>query len=299
MLKAVIDLGTNTFNLLIAEVSNDTLNIVHSEKIAVMLGLDGINQNLLTEEAKNRALIALEKFTIVAEKKKVKSIIGIGTSALRGAKNSNQFCDEVYTKLGLNIQIITGLEEAEYIYNGVLWLHNFKRRELIMDIGGGSTEFIVANDSGVEFACSADIGVSRVFQMLNKPSVLSNDFVDSCIRFFDENVSKQLLRYDVKTLIGSSGSFETFYEMIYKRKFSASSQLVNINKQRLLDVINWTINSSLEEREEHEWIVPMRKEMLPIAALKIKWIIDSFEIDEIFVSPYSLKEGAFRKNLQD
>jgi exopolyphosphatase/guanosine-5'-triphosphate,3'-diphosphate pyrophosphatase len=293
MKKAVIDLGTNTFNLLIGSVFGDKLEIIYCEKEAVLLGMNGINNGSIAEDAWMRAMQTLFRFKKRCEKQNVDEIIGFGTSALRGAKNGELFVKEVYENIGIRIHIISGSQEAQLIYRGVRWLFDFKQAATIMDIGGGSTEFIAANAGGIVEAQSFDIGVSRLYENLNKRNNLTaNDF-----KFINEYLEARTGRFfeeDRSTLlIGASGSFETFYEMIFQKKFTAEEKMVTLPLLPLLDQLNWVIDSRYEDRINHKWIVPMRKKMIPIAAFKIKWIIQKLNADRVLLSPYSLKEGAF------
>jgi exopolyphosphatase/guanosine-5'-triphosphate,3'-diphosphate pyrophosphatase len=293
MKKAVIDLGTNTFNLLVGSVFGDKLEIIYCEKEAVLLGMNGINNGSIAEDAWMRAMQTLFRFKKRCEKQNVDEIIGFGTSALRGAKNGELFVKEVYENIGIRIHIISGSQEAQLIYRGVRWLFDFKQAATIMDIGGGSTEFIAANARGIVEAQSFDIGVSRLYQNLNKRNNLTaNDF-----KFINEYLEARTGRFfeeDRSTLlIGASGSFETFYEMIFQKKFTAEEKMVTLPLLPLLDQLNWVIDSRYEDRINHKWIVPMRKKMIPIAAFKIKWIIQKLNADRVLLSPYSLKEGAF------
>ena len=293
MKKAVIDLGTNTFNLLVGSVFGDKLEIIYCEKEAVLLGMNGINNGSIAEDSWMRAMQTLFRFKKRCEKQNVDEIIGFGTSALRGAKNGELFVKEVYENIGIRIHIISGSQEAQLIYRGVRWLFDFKQAATIMDIGGGSTEFIAANARGIVEAQSFDIGVSRLYQNLNKRNNLTaNDF-----KFINEYLEARTGRFfeeDRSTLlIGASGSFETFYEMIFQKKFTAEEKMVTLPLLPLLDQLNWVIDSRYEDRINHKWIVPMRKKMIPIAAFKIKWIIQKLNADRVHLSPYSLKEGAF------
>lgn len=293
MKKAVIDLGTNTFNLLVGSVFGDKLEIIYCEKEAVLLGMNGIINGSIAEDAWMRAMQTLFRFKKRCEKQNVDEIIGFGTSALRGAKNGELFVKEVYENIGIRIHIISGSQEAQLIYRGVRWLFDFKQAATIMDIGGGSTEFIAANARGIVEAQSFDIGVSRLYQNLNKRNNLTaNDF-----KFINEYLEARTGRFfeeDRSTLlIGASGSFETFYEMIFQKKFTAEEKMVTLPLLPLLDQLNWVIDSRYEDRINHKWIVPMRKKMIPIAAFKIKWIIQKLNVDRVLLSPYSLKEGAF------
>ena len=292
MRKAIIDLGTNTFNLLIGEVIDGKLSILHTEKEAVMLGMGGINEGYISPEAHERAFKTLTRFKKRANKFQVSSIKGFGTSAIRAASNGRQFVDDVRQNLGIEIGIITGEGEAKLIYQGVSLTHSLSEDSIIMDIGGGSTEFVLANNTGFLQMCSLDIGVSRIFQKIGQPENYSVTQINSIIRFFNEKKGAFFNEVKANVLIGASGSFETFYEIIYNQKID-SEIASKIEFTKLLETLDWVINSTLDERMNNEWIVPLRKRMLPIAALKVKWTIEELGIKEVFVSPYSLKEGAF------
>lgn len=293
MKRAIIDLGTNTFNLLIGEVDNGHLNCLRTEKEAVLLGMNGINHGTIAEEAWLRGLQALIRFKSYCDEEGVSEIIGYGTSALRDAKNGDLFIQEVKEQTGIRIEIISGQTESKLIYQGVRWLHDFQHSGMIMDIGGGSTEFILADSSGVKIASSFDVGVSRLYQEMGKNNNLTAQnykFLEGYFEarlgdFFDVNRSE--------TLIGASGSFETFYELIYQKRFSSHNSIIVLPMDALMEKIEWVIDSRYEDRMNNEWIIPMRKQMLPIAAYKIKWVIQKLGIKKVFVCPYSLKEGAF------
>ena len=142
MRVAVIDLGTNTFNLLVADVQAAGFDIIHNSKEGVALGMGGINEGFISEEAMERALHAFEKFKGICFDLDVAAITAIGTSAVRDAENKEEFLREIRKRFDLDVEIVDGLEEAKLIYQGVSWSYQFEKISLIMDIGGGSTEFI-------------------------------------------------------------------------------------------------------------------------------------------------------------
>ena len=147
---AVIDLGTNTFNLLVAIKSDSGIHRLLSTKDGVALGLGGINENKLSADAIERAMQTLTKFCEMSRQLNAEIIVAFGTSAVRNAVNSNQLLELAEKNLGLKIQVISGKREAELIYKGVCSGYKFSDSALIMDIGGGSTEFILAGPNGVE-----------------------------------------------------------------------------------------------------------------------------------------------------
>lgn len=295
MRVAVIDLGTNTFNLLVADLDSGGFEIVHNSKEGVALGMGGINQGVISDAAKERAFAAFAKFREICDKLEVSAIVGIGTSAVRDAQNNSEFIREINERFGIDIEIVDGLEEARLIYQGVSWSYEFDQSSLIMDIGGGSTEFIrIEAGKELEFY-SANIGVSRAVQLFNLEDPLSPGDQRELVAWFEKN-SAGISQFEAcEVLVGASGSFETFYEMIHEREFPKSLENIRISRGELTKILDWIIGSTFEERENHPFIIPIRRKMAPIAALKTRWIIEKFGIQEIVISPCSLKEGVLRR----
>lgn len=292
MRKAVIDLGTNTFNLLIADVFASNFELVHTEKDGVSLGMGGINHNRIADEALVRGFNALKHFKSVCSDYQVQEIHAFGTSALRDASNSFEFLHKVQTELGIEIQIISGELEAELIYKGVKWSYDFAEPAVIMDIGGGSTEFVFADENGITDLVSLNIGVSRIYQHFHFSDPLSKEDVSNIEDWLDEKANGFFDGKQEHILIGASGSFETFYELIHNEPFPSKIDAVEISINELNDSLAAIISSTQEERDLNDWIIPIRKRMAPIAAVKTRWVLNKLDIQRVFISPCSLKEGA-------
>ena len=163
MRVAIIDLGTNTFNLLICDKKDESDKIIFKNKISVKLGEGGIDKGIIADAPYQRGIKALEDHLNTIKKYEVDKHRAFATSAIRSTKNGSDFVREVFEKLALKIEVIDGDKEAELIYQGVkkaiLFDLDYK---LIMDIGGGSTEFIIANAKGVRWKKSYLLGVSRL-----------------------------------------------------------------------------------------------------------------------------------------
>ncbi len=297
MRTAVIDLGTNTFNILIADVLDSKFTVIHSEKEGVSLGMGGINENIISPEAFERGVITLRHFNFICIHHKVDVINAFGTSALRGAKNSQQFIDQIDNELGIKINIISGEKEADLIYKGVLWSYDFVKPGVIMDIGGGSTEFIFANKEGITDLISLNIGVSRIFQELKLNDPLTEIDIKSITNWLNEKANGFFDDKKEDLLIGASGSFETFYELIYNQPFPDKLKCSEIPMKTLNNMIDWVIYSTQEDRDKNEFIIPIRKKMAPIAAVKTKWVIEKLGITRTIISRCSLKEGALREGI--
>ena len=147
MRVAVIDLGTNTFHLLIADIKNkgqfETLKRIRKY---VYIGEEGVS--ILGDKPLQRAFETLTHFKQTSTEFEVDEIIAFGTAALRTASNSNDFISKVRDEIGIEIQLISGEKEADLIYLGTKKaIPPTSENFLIMDIGGGSVEFIIANDT--------------------------------------------------------------------------------------------------------------------------------------------------------
>jgi len=144
---AVLDLGTNTFHLLIVGVKrNRSFKKLFKSKISVKLGEGAIDKNMIAEVPFQRGIDALKHYSAVLKKYKPEKTVTYATSAIRSARNGKKFIAAVKKETGIKIQVISGAREAEFIYYGVRQsVQMTEEKQLIMDIGGGSTEFIIAN----------------------------------------------------------------------------------------------------------------------------------------------------------
>ena len=290
--KAIIDLGTNTFNLLVADVDGSSFHIVHSEKDGVALGMGGINDKRIADEAQNRGLHTLDRFIKKCEALKVDTIWAFGTSALRDATNAAEFLTLLKNKLNLEVKIISGQEEAQLIYEGVRQLYDFSTPAVIIDIGGGSTEVIFGDASGPKEMDSLNIGVSRIYQQFSFSDPFIPEDIERIHQFLEESTAGFFSGRKEAIMVGSSGSFETFYELIHQAHFPKEEKCYPIRKSDFEKVLHEVIASSYAEREANPFILPIRKKMAPITAVKTLWMMDKFKTEQILVSPFALKEGA-------
>ncbi|RZK66642.1 MAG: hypothetical protein EOO85_26565, partial [Pedobacter sp.] len=196
MIAAVMDLGTNTFHLIIAEVTGisdatgfpnvaDSANsanstgkeprILFKTNLPVKLGEGKINENLIIPEAFERGIKALQEFKKEIDKHGVGIVKAIATSALRSANNGQEFVAAAKEKAGIDISIIDGDQEAIYIYEGVKATGLIDSTSLIMDIGGGSTEFILCDAEGIVWKKSYNIGAARLQQAYFQSDPISRE----------------------------------------------------------------------------------------------------------------------------
>lgn len=295
---AVIDLGTNTFNLLIADVSADQIDVIHSEKDGVALGMGGLNDGVITADAILRALKTMSHFNKMCDVHYVDEIRAFGTSAIRGAINGRDFIQLIERETGIKVDVISGEQEAKFIFEGVKWTYDFTETSVVMDVGGGSTEFIFANEDGVIDLISLNIGVSRIFQDLELNDPLTIEDCEKIEQWIEERSKDFLENRICETLVGSSGCFETFYEMIYRKSFPSMTDAIELPIGQLEEVLEKIIASSQEERDVNPHIIPIRRKMAPIAAVKTRWVIRKLGIKKMIVSPCSLKEGVLQSDYE-
>ena len=288
---AIIDIGTNTFNLLMVDRQNNDYKVVHTNRVGVGLGHGGINHSTITSPAFKRGVKCLNKYAKICKQHQVDSIYAFGTSALRHAKNANDFVVSVKKNTNIDIQILNGQEEANMIYKGIKLGYDFNQKSVVMDIGGGSTEFILADHKGIIKKQSFEIGASRINQLFNIGERFTTEDILKIEQYLIHKIGNRLNDFSAHNLVGSSGSFETFYELTYQQKYP-QNLFFEMGLNEIQATLNSIINSTLTERKNNPFIIPIRQEMLPIAAIKTKWVLNKLNCKKVIISPNSLKEGA-------
>jgi exopolyphosphatase/guanosine-5'-triphosphate,3'-diphosphate pyrophosphatase len=214
---AIIDLGTNTFHLLIAEVSGKGYCITHRERLAVKLGMGGINRSLITEGGIQRAMVALQSFKNHIDQLHIDKVYAFGTSALRSATNGQEVILKIKAVTGIDVRIISGDREAEFIYEGVNPAVDMSEgRSLIIDIGGGSVEFIIGNHNGIFWKESFEIGAQRLLEKFHRHDPIQVEDINLLNEYIHDSLSslrKALIEFNPTILVGSSGTFDTLSDI--------------------------------------------------------------------------------------
>lgn len=294
MRGAVIDLGTNTFGLIIYEIIDENIKILITDKSFVNLGDEGINSNILSPQAMERAYFAITHFVETCRSFNVypDKIDGFGTSALRDAKNAKEFLDKIEKQNNLKIQLIDGKKEAELVFEGVSRIHLFaEESSCIMDIGGGSTEFTVTKSNIVQEQNSFNIGISRIMQLFELSDPLTKEDIKRIEIYLKYQTKSYFENISVESLIGAAGSFETFFNLIYQTSSYSNNSTHILPVEKLKTILDELIHSTRAERDENFWIIDYRKEMINVAALKTKWVLDLIGAKSCYFSPSGLKEG--------
>lgn len=306
MKTAIVDLGTNTFQLLIIEKMplGEVRNIL-KKSIPSKIGKGGINQNIITDEALDRALNVLKEFKKEIDNQGVSidRVFAIGTSAVRNAANKEQFCERVLGETGINVTVIEGEEEAELIYLGVKQAVEISSEpSMIIDIGGGSVEFIICNAEKVLWKQSFEIGGQRLMEKFMKTDPISMRAIQQLDDYFREQLlplANACHQYSPQIMVGSSGSFDTLVDMYFMKKYNhlpeASQTEFDLPLTEFYHSYEELITRNREERMELKGMIELRVEMIVVAVCLIRYLIQTFDIQQITVSRYSLKEGVMNK----
>lgn len=301
---AIIDIGTNTFNLLIVTVDANQFKTLHVGKIAARLGKGGINSGKIADDAFTRGIDAIIEHKNTAEKFNCTQIIAIATSMLRDSENSELFCNSVKEKTGISISIVSGDEEAELIWNGVRHAIDLKGKKLIMDIGGGSTEFIIADHEKIYWKKSYDLGVTRLYEKFNHSDPILPEEKKEIQNYLNEELSElyqQSQLHKITHLIGSAGTFESYATIISLQKNDSIPDFSITSHEILLpdlnNLANWFYLSNHDERKELQGLIELRRNLIVISTILIDAVLTSCSIQKMHLSTYALKEGVVYKNL--
>ena len=302
----IIDIGTNTFNLLIIEFGQDKSHkIVHEEKLPVKLGKGSMKDGVLKDDAIQRALVAIGKHIETSKKYGAKKVEAFATSAVRNAKNKEYFINEVKIRTGLHVNVISGDKEAFYIYLGVKQAVKMLPGivYLILDIGGGSNEFIICDHENIHWRKSYDLGMARLLEIISPSNPISENEIEEIIAHTESlihDLAEQCDIYRPSVLIGASGSFETYLSMILMEQ-TGSDNILQKNTELEIQIDDFNrlyerlIFSTAEERIKMPGLPDWRVDMIVLAIIFTKFVLKKFELQQIIYSGYALKEGVMHE----
>lgn len=297
MISAVVDLGTNTFHLLIFEGDK----ILYRNSLAARMGMGGINRGEITAEGLERSLNVLKVFREQLDEFHVpdERVFAFGTSALRSAKNKEEVLARILEETRISVKVIDGAEEASLIYEGIKQAVTITETAMIVDIGGGSVEFIICNAEKVLWMRSFEIGGQRLLERFKKKDPISQPEIHKMEQYFREELlplTNAVHQYQPAVMIGSSGSFDTLNDMYYCKTtgyfppeniagFDYPAEEFGLAYEQL-------VFSTREERMRIPGMKELRVDMIVVAMVLIRFLLQTFGIKKIKISNYALKEGA-------
>ncbi len=302
--KAIIDLGTNTFNLIIYSVDLNDFTIHFTNKLVVKLGAEGFEDGRIHPKAIQRAISAMKQHKSSLQEYDVRQVDAFATSGLRSAVNGHQIADQIYKEVGVRVKIIDGMREAELIALGVMAYTNTQHTALIMDIGGGSTEFAIIQDGVVRWKHSYDLGVARMVQLFGQHQPMSVSIQTSIKNYLQHalpELNEAIGLHNPYQFIGSSGSFEAFGMMVAKMLNQAwkTTPETRIKTSDLIQLNRKLITLNYQSKLNFPGLDPMRAEYIVYAGIFIEHVAKLCSADNIYYSDFSLKEGAIQASIEN
>lgn len=303
---AAIDMGTNSFHLIIVEVLPDgAFRIIDREREVIRLGLNtGEDLSFIADEEVEKAIKILSGFKKLADYYKAE-LKAVATSAVREAKNQKEFLDVLFRTTGINVEVINGTREAALIYTGVQRaLPVADKNVLCVDIGGGSSEFIFGEKGSINFAESIKIGAVRLSKKFFPDYILNNQAIKECSDYAEEQITKNTninFNIDFEYAVGTSGTMQSAAWMIAhpgKIRNSKSLNSFSFTHDQLTDITKLILSyKTLDERKLIKGIELKRADILPAGLIILKKVFELFNIKSMVISEYALREGIISEML--
>jgi exopolyphosphatase/guanosine-5'-triphosphate,3'-diphosphate pyrophosphatase len=298
---AAVDIGTNSFHMIIVEMKPDmSFQTIDRAKDMIRIGDGSITTKMLSKDAMEAGIASLVKFKKLALLKGVEpqNIVATATSAVREAKNGGEFIDMAEASVGIRINVISGEEEARLIYIAARQaIHIGNRNALIIDIGGGSVEFIVANAHKAVMLKSLKIGVARMrekFITKDPPSLKEIHAMQAYVTKQLRPVAAKVRKLGFTLAIGSSGTIENIAEMISVQENNRLIEKLNnykFTRTQFNKLLNKVLQLSAAQRKAIKGLDAKRADIIVSGLLVMDTIMQSFKLDDITLSQYALREG--------
>jgi len=295
---AAIDLGTNSFHALIVEIFSDgSFYTVDKLKEMVLLAEKGLGDKL-SDEAMDRGIDALKKIKLLADNQQVETILAYATSAIREAGNGGDFIQRAIDEVGVKINAIPGRIEAELI--GLAVQHGIRMPDkpaVIMDVGGGSVEFIVADQEKFHHLGSKKLGVARMTARFIEHDPITQEEIDSLKKHYDNqlvDVAEAFAIHRSSMLIGSSGTMENIGLMISHRNNKTPNLTINeleFTAKEFFELYDDIIGLDKKKRAKLKGLDEKRINLLPAGLVLVHYILKTFGIKRVKISSQALREG--------
>lgn len=301
---AAIDVGTNSVHMVVVKIQPElpAFTIIGREKDTVRLGNFRPGTNCLSDEAMERGIAALKRCKQIADSHQADDVVTVATSATREASNGQMFIDRVKQEVGLDINLISGLEEARRIYLGVLSgmeLHG--KPHAIIDIGGGSTELILGTGERHRFLSSTKVGAVRLNAQMVTTNPISNDeflqlqaYVRGRLEPSVDELKTKLAAGEPLALVGTSGTVESLAILTAIEKLGTVPARINGYTMTLAELERCTQKlrrMSFSERLKLPEISARRAEIIVPGAVILKEAMRMLDVDRITVCEHALREG--------
>ena len=300
---AAIDIGTNSFHLLVAAVDPKlrTFRIIQAEKATTRLGERDPETGELTEVAMQRGLETLRQFRDLAASHRVEQIVTAATSAVREAPNGRDFLQTILDDLGMEVDLVSGPEEARLIYLGVLSGMPFgDRPHLLLDIGGGSTELILADGRDARALTSTRVGAVRLQRDFVRDDPMPPQrrsflqaFIQGSLEPAVDKVRRRIKPGETPVLVATSGTAMAIGSLAASEEERPPRKLhgYRVTRQRLDNVVDHLITMTPAQRRELAPINDRRAEIIVPGALILQTTMKMLGVEEFVLSERALREG--------
>ncbi len=300
---AVIDLGTNGFRLYIAESTcKGQFKIIHRQTSELKLASAGIHH--IGEEPFRRGVEAMKNFLNTLQVFNIQHIRAFGTAALRLADNGQDFIETVQRETGITIELISGDREAELIHKGMsLGVPLSKTPVLMVDVGGGSVEFIICDKTQVFWAKSYNVGVAILKQRFHKDDIILETEIKAIEQFLNDTcteLKEMVAAFKPKYPVISCGTLDFLVKILLSDEIPITSGKESLEMPLYFDISNQQFSifyeqlSFLSEKELYTMpeVPPEKVEMLAVSLVLMNWIRATLlDAEKIVASGQSMKAG--------
>ncbi len=307
---AAIDIGTNSVHLIVVKVlEHGNFEIIDREKEVIRLG-EGFSGDIkrLSTDAIERAVNAIGRFKQIADLHNAK-IRAVATSAVRESLNKSEFIEEVRNQTGVEVEVISGQEEARLIYLGILRaVPVYEKRALCIDIGGGSTELILGINGKIEFSRSIKIGAVRLTQKFFPEGKVTKSAIKECKKWVKGeifHVTNYASKYGFEICVGSSGTIQSVGYILSEmtNKEITPNRILNnfeFTKDELSKVVDLILGAkTVQERKKIKGMDTKRADIFPAGIIVLQTIFEQLNVNKMIISEYSLREGSVIDALQN
>lgn len=297
-----IDIGTNSMRLLLANYKDD--NITDRKKYAnsTRIGQGVDDKGFIKDSAMKINIDALKEYKKICDENNCDKVFCIGTSALRDAKNSDEFIYLAKKEANIDVEIITGEDEAYLGFNGVLQGIKEKENILVIDIGGGSTEFIFGDECNIKFSKSEDIGAVRMTERFLNGSLSKDLEIIEMDKYINEKIDetvKTIKKYNINKVIGIGGTATSISAINQELEVYSMEKIHNsiITLDEVKKILHKIKNMTLNDKKRVKGLQEKRADII-VAGVEILYIImKNLEINSITVSEYDNLEGLVHKKM--
>jgi exopolyphosphatase/guanosine-5'-triphosphate,3'-diphosphate pyrophosphatase len=296
---AALDLGTNSFHLLIADVHPDgSFTPLAREKEMLRLGDSVSREGFVPTEAADLAVATVRRMKLLAEAADATEIVACATSAIRLAANGDELVDRIERETGVVVDVINGLTEARLIFGAIRASVLLEPAPaLCFDLGGGSLEVMVGTASGLLWATSENLGVARLTaDFVHSDPIGKTDrralraYLTTALR----GIADETARYDPKLVVGSSGTLEDLAAMVAARRDAqvpVSLNQLTFTRDEFLPLHDEIVASKASERRRMDGLEPRRVDLIVAGSTLLATAFDVFGFDDMTISEWSLREG--------